>query len=94
MIITLAQFKKLPFYKENTSLYESVFASNAFLINNKDGFIIYMYELIDKDYASHEEFNFHPLKLGRVSNIALPQAQNKATSPTRQPLVMSLKTKM
>ena len=67
MIITLDQFKKLPFYKENTSLYESVFASNAFLINNKDGFIIYMYELIDKDYASHEEFNFYPLKLGRIN---------------------------
>ncbi len=70
MIITLDQFKTQGFYLENQKFYDSILNSHTLLINNKGGFIIYMYELKDEIFDSHSELEFYPNKLARISKTA------------------------
>jgi hypothetical protein len=67
MNITLDQFKSFPFYIENANFYESILDSNKLLINNRDGFVIYMYQFNENDFDSHSEFGFYPNKLEKIS---------------------------
>ena len=67
MIISLDEFKSQAFYQENPSFYESILKSNKLLLNNHDGFIVYMYQFKDEDFDSYSEFDFYPNKLDRIS---------------------------
>jgi hypothetical protein len=70
MILTLDQFTTQAFYLENQNFYDSILNSSKSLINNKDGFIIYMYEFKEETFDSHNEFEFFPNKLTRISKTA------------------------